>query len=116
MWSHTESKSNSTFVSIMDGEPGSVTMECIFGRDGVNESDWSFTVDNAACDSVMEQEVIDFYFEGFVAQHQAQLGLSSADTTGNAMTLSVIALVVIGTLLMLWRMMKMTNNGKLSSS
>merc|ERR1719361_1674803 len=80
VWSHTETKANNTFVSILDGEPESVTMECIFGRDGVNESDWTFSVDNAGCDSVMEQQVIDFYFEGFVAESRPQMSLSPKDT------------------------------------
>merc|ERR1712217_669413 len=104
----------------LDGVPKDVTVECVFGRDGVNETDWTYSVDNANCEKVMKQEIIDFYFEGFVAgatnDHSPKLALSSTGNTGNAMTLSVIAVVVVGTLLMLWRMVSMTNNGKLSSS
>ena len=115
LWEYTD-KYNSTFKSVIENMPDSVSFDCVFGRDGVNDTDWTVMVDNGDCVSSVDQEVIDFYFEqiGVSSPHsqrvRAHNPLSSAATW-------LIAAPVLGVLCILWQIMKRTRgNGKLSLS
>ena len=52
LWDETDSF-NVSYTSSISGEFDSVSLRCIFGRDGVNDSDWTVSVDNSGCSSSM---------------------------------------------------------------
>jgi len=51
IWQYNQSTYDKTFNSFMNGEPSSLSVSCIAGRDGYNTDDkFEMTVDNSDCD------------------------------------------------------------------
>ena len=48
LWDESDSF-NASYSSSIFGRFDSVSLRCIYGRDGVNDSDWIFAVDNSEC-------------------------------------------------------------------
>lgn len=104
LWSLESDNDNATtFDSVIEGEPDSISLDCVFGRDGINDTDTDWMVDNGDCVSSIDQDVVDLYFQ--------QIGAPRSHQTSTAATSSSLHLwfaaataIAIGLLLILWRL------------
>jgi len=55
IWSLTNSRGD-TFDSAITGQPAAAQFKCIYGRDGADDEDWIFKLDNAHCSDPKDSE------------------------------------------------------------